>query len=133
MIRRPPRSTRTDTLFPYTTLFRSAKLGAHPQPARHTRRDEGVIKKQRREIGPPLVLRAVHASMLASSTLGGFDYDDRRVDPGVLGSHAPPTPARLAIRTCGLRPPRWVGDRKSVGEGKRGCGRIDLGGCRLIK
>src|SRR3546814_18363990 len=28
MIRRPPRSTRTDTLFPYTTLFRSSKLGA---------------------------------------------------------------------------------------------------------
>src|SRR3546814_9799251 len=26
MIRRPPRSTRTDTLFPYTTLFRSSKL-----------------------------------------------------------------------------------------------------------
>src|SRR3546814_18329921 len=26
MIRRPPRSTRTDTLFPYTTLFRSLKL-----------------------------------------------------------------------------------------------------------
>src|SRR3546814_9788840 len=26
MIRRPPRSTRTDTLFPYTTLFRSAKI-----------------------------------------------------------------------------------------------------------
>src|SRR3546814_14843366 len=26
MIRRPPRSTRTDTLFPYTTLFRSTKL-----------------------------------------------------------------------------------------------------------
>src|SRR3546814_19041506 len=26
MIRRPPRSTRTDTLFPYTTLFRSAKF-----------------------------------------------------------------------------------------------------------
>src|SRR3546814_7336647 len=27
MIRRPPRSTRTDTLFPYTTLFRSALRG----------------------------------------------------------------------------------------------------------
>src|SRR3546814_17112705 len=27
MIRRPPRSTRTDTLFPYTTLFRSADDG----------------------------------------------------------------------------------------------------------
>src|SRR3546814_9065162 len=30
MIRRPPRSTRTDTLFPYTTLFRSARQ-ARPQ------------------------------------------------------------------------------------------------------
>src|SRR3546814_7829237 len=28
MIRRPPRSTRTDTLFPYTTLFRSAGMAA---------------------------------------------------------------------------------------------------------
>src|SRR3546814_17025643 len=28
MIRRPPRSTRTDTLFPYTTLFRSTPLTA---------------------------------------------------------------------------------------------------------
>src|SRR3546814_18357440 len=27
MIRRPPRSTRTDTLFPYTTLFRSTDVG----------------------------------------------------------------------------------------------------------
>src|SRR3546814_17062952 len=27
MIRRPPRSTRTDTLFPYTTLFRPAAIG----------------------------------------------------------------------------------------------------------
>src|SRR3546814_4181673 len=41
MIRRPPRSTRTDTLFPYTTLFRSRKalsprggkvLVVNPQP-----------------------------------------------------------------------------------------------------
>src|SRR3546814_7123497 len=28
MIRRPPRSTRTDTLFPYTTLFRSRRQGS---------------------------------------------------------------------------------------------------------
>src|SRR3546814_9041233 len=36
IIRRPPRSTRTDTLFPYTTLFRSrraAVLAGHPRPA----------------------------------------------------------------------------------------------------
>src|SRR3546814_7169982 len=31
MIRRPPRSTRTDTLFPYTTLFRSLS-GERPMP-----------------------------------------------------------------------------------------------------
>src|SRR3546814_3342674 len=36
MIRRPPRSTRTDTLFPYTTLFRSG-AGA-PSPRRRRRR-----------------------------------------------------------------------------------------------
>src|SRR3546814_4115690 len=39
MIRRPPRSTRTDTLFPYTTLFRSpawsADHGAGPRPDEH--------------------------------------------------------------------------------------------------
>src|SRR3546814_17773748 len=29
MIRRPPRSTRTDTLFPYTTLFRSEGAAVH--------------------------------------------------------------------------------------------------------
>src|SRR3546814_19181045 len=29
MIRRPPRSTRTDTLFPYTTLFRSERETGH--------------------------------------------------------------------------------------------------------
>src|SRR6056297_3797207 len=32
MIRRPPRSTRTDTLFPYTTLFRSARLSHGHRP-----------------------------------------------------------------------------------------------------
>src|SRR3546814_5288966 len=29
MMRRPPRSTRTDTLFPYTTLFLSGRVGRH--------------------------------------------------------------------------------------------------------
>src|SRR3546814_13038244 len=33
MIRRPPRSTRTDTLFPYTTLFRSAKRMGRSSPS----------------------------------------------------------------------------------------------------
>src|SRR3546814_10264317 len=34
MIRRPPRSTRTDTLFPYTTLFRS--FGTHRRTSRRS-------------------------------------------------------------------------------------------------
>src|SRR3546814_15696539 len=38
MILRPPRSTRTDTLFPYTTLFRSAILGLP---------EVGVVTQQR--------------------------------------------------------------------------------------
>src|SRR3546814_10835247 len=47
MIRRPPRATRTDTLFPYTTLFRSqrhARLFAR----RKRGRDLGLSLSQRR-------------------------------------------------------------------------------------
>src|SRR3546814_11690408 len=36
MIRRPPRSTRTDTLFPYTTLFRSRHTPNQQKRAGHT-------------------------------------------------------------------------------------------------
>src|SRR3546814_2682306 len=53
MIRRPPRSTRTDTLFPYTTLFRSAA-----RPNRRTHRkmpwDGKVSAKTDRAGGAPL-------------------------------------------------------------------------------
>src|SRR3546814_2647901 len=56
MIRRPPRSTRTDTLFPYTTLFRSddiAGIGLGRLPAvliagRHRRGGVAVIRDRRR-------------------------------------------------------------------------------------
>src|SRR3546814_2050785 len=49
MVRRPPRSTRTDTPFPYTTLFRSEGLGAWPRAraAGGARRLPG-----RRSVGP---------------------------------------------------------------------------------
>src|SRR3546814_20765099 len=40
MIRRPPRSTRTDTLFPYTTLFRSQRTSAEVKALAITRADE---------------------------------------------------------------------------------------------
>src|SRR3546814_19349478 len=43
MIRRPPRSTRTDTLFPYTTLFRSAfDLAIHDQDIKLAERIAGI-------------------------------------------------------------------------------------------
>src|SRR3546814_2884581 len=46
MIRRPPRSTRTDTLFPYTTLFRSDEAGgfvdAREELRRNDRREQAV-------------------------------------------------------------------------------------------
>src|SRR3546814_17964514 len=46
MIRRPPRSTRTDTLFPYTTLFRSGNVlrtsASEPVPIRLVTIEKGV-------------------------------------------------------------------------------------------
>src|SRR3546814_3354273 len=44
MIRRPPRSTRTDTLFPYTTLFRSSGLGdaKSGKNSNHPKQDDGL-------------------------------------------------------------------------------------------
>src|SRR3546814_2464729 len=57
MIRRPPRSTRTDTLFPYTTLFRSL----------HTRDDPARVHANRRRLvqgmpAAPIWLDQVHGS-----------------------------------------------------------------------
>src|SRR3546814_1852013 len=55
MIRRPPRSTRTDTLFPYTTLFRSTR--GHRNPAlsepRNRRQfpESCIIAGRRKEAG----------------------------------------------------------------------------------
>src|SRR3546814_15581833 len=43
MIRRPPRSTRTDTLFPYTTLFRS---GVHDSTLERHGFDADVLKRE---------------------------------------------------------------------------------------
>src|SRR3546814_7024342 len=55
MIRQPPRSTRTDTLFPYTTLFRSPRPlllrtggAGHPRPGAD-RRAEGAGGRRRAE------------------------------------------------------------------------------------
>src|SRR3546814_4481217 len=51
MIRRPPRSTRTDTLFPYTTLFRSALPGCTPRRTMTDRPDSVPPQHQPRQPG----------------------------------------------------------------------------------
>src|SRR3546814_15849104 len=51
MMRRPPRSTRTDTLFPYTTLFRSARFGdawrRHGIQAKHQQGRARIARAER--------------------------------------------------------------------------------------
>src|SRR3546814_14706248 len=43
MLRRPPRSTRTDTLFPYTTLFRSVELVLQRRGDAHVAADQVAV------------------------------------------------------------------------------------------
>src|SRR3546814_20881338 len=60
MTRRPPRSTRTDTLFPYTTLFRSARVSflwlAAPAAQRHplALHDEGLLGHRQNIVPSPV-------------------------------------------------------------------------------
>src|SRR3546814_7852723 len=53
MIRRPPKSTLTDTLFPYTTLFRSGLPAVHRHPRRGGRQRRRRLPVGRRAMGPP--------------------------------------------------------------------------------
>src|SRR3546814_9397168 len=53
MIRRPPRSTRTDTLFPYTTLFRSPRAQGRRAHPRADRREGGGRGGEPDEIAVP--------------------------------------------------------------------------------
>src|SRR3546814_13826547 len=69
MIRRPPRSTRTDTLFPYTTLFRSvepAAADAAPEQSYQFERS-GYFVADRRDHTPATPVRSEeHTSELQS-------------------------------------------------------------------
>src|SRR3546814_4958517 len=59
MLRRPPRSTRTDTLFPYTTLFRSTFVRkAHPSDylAGLADMDFEMVPRENMETGRPIGL-----------------------------------------------------------------------------
>src|SRR3546814_8836132 len=67
MIRRPPRSTRTDTLFPYTTLFRSCIAGHPAEPQhQHCRRHAGQTPCD----GAPRIFRLSPASCIERNDNG---------------------------------------------------------------
>src|SRR3546814_19250501 len=122
MIRRPPRSTRTDTLFPYTTPFRSTAAGQaaggdvpswRPQPA-----GDAVAAGERFSAG--------HQPGRRHSCLGGTDRS--RHGP-ILNRVKRSRPIRRNRRFADT----GTIDRKSVVEGKGVSGRVELGGCRIIK
>src|SRR3546814_14331429 len=112
MILRPPRSTRTDTLFPDTTLFRSGRR------ARHDTRDRGAARPTEH----PLQRAAARA--------------DRHTADGAALRHAGDAGAAARAHAHGaLRPGGRGGrggavllDRTSVVSGKRVFVRVDLGG-----
>src|SRR3546814_4981737 len=58
MIRRPPRSTRTDTLFPYTTLFRSTADGKRVIADRKYEYDADHLRSMLRDRGTIPIIRS---------------------------------------------------------------------------
>src|SRR3546814_10364697 len=76
MIRRPPRSTRTDTRFPYTTLFRSLgdEVEQHP-----------TVRPAGARLEPGCVRRRVRSAQVG---LGGDHRDGAGGDVVVVGQHA---------------------------------------------
>src|SRR3546814_20353188 len=105
MIRRPPRSTRTDTLFPYTTLFRSLGGQRPGEQTVPTEQREQLARHRGGEAGDP---RIGHRRPFAMSS---------RLRKQCVGRHHPPRDR----------------DRKSVVSGKRVSVSVDLGGSRIIQ
>src|SRR3546814_4300240 len=88
MIRRPPVSTRTDTLLPYTTLFRS-RLGEHPLPG--VRGQLGARRLEGQQVGAVGALQRTAVGELRQDREGEADI-----------AHAAPRVAtsRLSARSC---------------------------------
>src|SRR3546814_20443795 len=114
MIRRPPRSTRTDTLFPYTTLFRSPFVDRkrHDEaqastPDRERTRSDPRHPNRSRPFGPALYLRA-------------FRYRDHRRATGATepvgrgaATRAPAAPGRAEERRVGKEGGRKCRSRRA--------------------
>src|SRR3546814_15141667 len=97
MIRRPPRSTRTDTLFPYTTLFRSQ--------GEHCGTNLGVGRCGHAERGIELLTGAEHVELVA----GRIDPDPQvrpLTDRGGAGSDALADAPAVVPPRMGVAAPR---------------------------
>src|SRR3546814_11192654 len=109
MIRRPPRSTRTDTLYPYTTLFRSSQRN---REAAREHAGQGVGAGRLR---PPGIVRPVAAAGDRSPGPGPGDAAEGR---GQASRHAPrQTERRRSAVIGGVGRPR---DPDRVRAGARG-------------
>src|SRR3546814_10778543 len=75
MIRRPPRSTRTDTLFPYTTLFRSRQIEARAVAGEHD------VFRAHRDVEAILVTERERVAVNGDDAIGLADVDDREFAP----------------------------------------------------
>src|SRR3546814_2708407 len=83
MIRRPPRSTRTDTLFPYTTLFRSLERAAAIGVA-------GIVIDRKAEVASEVDEEQQHGQTEHEGACGGDEIG----------------PLPIVLRKIGIDPPR---------------------------
>src|SRR3546814_11124153 len=94
MIRRPPRSTRTDTLFPYTTLFRSVPLPPPPPPANGSIFQGAYVPLtsggRAGFVGDIITIQLVERTAATKSNAAGTQRD------GDIGL-SPPTPGPLSL------------------------------------
>src|SRR3546814_11843580 len=81
MIRRPPRSTRTDTLFPYTTLFRSSlrdavtSVATHRSSAKLPALQAQAFVPRGAHIECPLTDILQEPDFFAPASMAGFGWD----------------------------------------------------------
>src|SRR3546814_16008066 len=118
MIRRPPRSTRTDTLFPYTTLFRSTQARGDRGAAGAARRR--ILTRPRRRLplatGCNLPTPTVDAPGAAATPHHHGQSKETRPDDrrrGRIQRLRTPGPARTARRDP--LPPRARSEARRVG------------------
>src|SRR3546814_10980676 len=94
MIRRPPRSTRTDTLFPYTTLFRSERSAVGDERA--ARADLATVRAHQCRDRTGLAGACRAASGQARAAASAMESDTRRSD----GHRARQSARPAAAVTC---------------------------------